>query len=137
MGADPVMGMGSGCAGWCTEAECICCCFLPTFGVISAQRLRSQCSGDDIANVCNEAAHNLLRRMLAGRCAGWAGGWRGRAAAECGSERSVQSCGQVHLCRHAGMHTMRGLCLCRVPAMPQGSVRPTSVGGLLTRPAGR
>ncbi|PRW20821.1 katanin p60 ATPase-containing subunit A1-like [Chlorella sorokiniana] len=24
-------------------------------------------SGDDIANVCNEAAHNLLRRMLAGR----------------------------------------------------------------------
>lgn len=28
------------------------------------------CSGDDIANVCNEAAHNLLRRMLAGRCAG-------------------------------------------------------------------
>lgn len=73
MGADPVMGMGSGCAGWCTEAECICCCFLPTFGVISAQRLRSQCSGDDIANVCNEAAHNLLRRMLAGRCAGRAG----------------------------------------------------------------
>lgn len=31
----------------------------------------SACSGDDIANVCNEAAHNVLRRELAGRCAGW------------------------------------------------------------------
>lgn len=30
----------------------------------------SACSGDDIANVCNEAAHNVLRRELAGRCAG-------------------------------------------------------------------